>query len=724
MDEKLESAASSMSRIFIPEVDEDKTPRLGMYLHDLEEAYEFYNTYARAAGFGIRRGSDKKKRGEVYWKQFMCAKQGQRVEKEGGDFVSQKRVPYTRENCRAEIVVKKITSGHWVVNKFVEEHTHVLSTPRKTHMFRSHRKITPAHKKLIDAFEENNIRPANQMGLLSTQAGGSGAVGFNEQDMRNHHRDKQNAKKGRDGKMLYEYFEYMKEMNPGFSYSIETDESNQIKHVFWADHLCRLSYIVFGDVVTFDTTYQTNKYDLIFGAFMGVNHHDQTVIFGSGFLSNESFDSFVWLFRRWLEVMPAGPPEVIVTDQDPAMRKAIKHVMPATRHRFCVWHIMQKLPSKLGGLAIHADGLMDAINKAVYNAVSMDHFEMEWANIRNQYNLKEDSWLEDMYTLREMWIPIFLRGMFFAGMSSSQRSESFNAFLKQFETHKCGLHDFMMRFERAITRQRYQELKAEHENLQTRPKLLTGLEMEEQMAGIYSRKIFHEFQVQFMAMVSSIPKLVKENASESIYDVWSMKNKCKTSERVIFNKDSKCANCSCKLFEFRGIPCSHIIVALKHEMIFTLPEHFILKRWTSHARDGTEYSKCLIVGNTTGGTSLIVRHGDLSYWGNMVSNEASMCSKTYEYARNVLTDLHKMCRQMNQLELGGEHTSSGKNKMVSDAVSEAVQLIEPPHATTKGRPKRLKSSREKAQKKDRLCRGCNQRGVSHDKRNCPALLNR
>ena len=159
-------------------------------------------------------------------------------------------------------------------------------------------------------------------------------------------------------------------------------------------------------------------------------------------------------------------------------------------------------------------------------------------------------------------------------------------------------------------------------------------------------------------------------------------------------------------------------------MIFTLPEHFILTRWTRHARDGTEYSKCLIVGNTTGGTSLIVRHGDLSYWGNMVSNEASMCSKTYEYARNVLTDLHKMCRQMNQLELGGEHTSSGKNKMVSDAVSEAVQLIEPPHATTKGRPKRLKSSREKAQKKDRLCRGCNQRGVSHDKRNCPALLNR
>ena len=152
--------------------------------------------------------------------------------------------------------------------------------------------------------------------------------------------------------------------------------------------------------------------------------------------------------------------------------------------------------------------------------------------------------------LREMWVPIFLKGMFFTGMSLSQRSESFNAFHKQFETHKCGLHDFMMHFEHAITRQRYQELKAEHENLQTRPKLLTDLEMEEQMARIYSRKIFHEFQVQFMAMVSSIPKLVKEDAVESIYDVLSMKNKYKTSERVIFKKDSKCTNCSCQLFEF------------------------------------------------------------------------------------------------------------------------------------------------------------------------------
>lgn len=42
---------------------------------------------------------------------------------------------------------------------------------------------------------------------------------------------------------------------------------------------------VFGDVVFFDITYLTNKYDVPFAHFVGVNHHGQIVLFGSGRLS-------------------------------------------------------------------------------------------------------------------------------------------------------------------------------------------------------------------------------------------------------------------------------------------------------------------------------------------------------------------------------------------------------------------------------------------------------
>ena len=97
------------------------------------------------------------------------------------------------------------------------------------------------------------------------------------------------------------------------------------------------------------------------------------------------------------------------------MRKSIKTIIPDTQHRFCVWHIMEKLPSKLGGLAIHVDDLLATINDIVYNAVTKDHFEMEWGKIIEKNGLQDNNWLQDMYMLHEMWVPIFLRGMFFAG---------------------------------------------------------------------------------------------------------------------------------------------------------------------------------------------------------------------------------------------------------------------------------------------------------------------
>jgi zinc finger SWIM domain-containing protein 3 len=38
--------------------------------------------------------------------------------------------------------------------------------------------------------------------------------------------------------------------------------------VFWADLRCRVAYEYFGEVITFDTTYLTNKYDMPFAPFL------------------------------------------------------------------------------------------------------------------------------------------------------------------------------------------------------------------------------------------------------------------------------------------------------------------------------------------------------------------------------------------------------------------------------------------------------------------------
>jgi hypothetical protein len=60
---------------------------------------------------------------------------------------------------------------------------------------------------------------------------------------------------------------------------------------------------LFGDVVSLDSTYTTNQYNMIFVPFTRVNKHLQSVSLGGAFLSNEKIESYVWLFKTFLKAM-------------------------------------------------------------------------------------------------------------------------------------------------------------------------------------------------------------------------------------------------------------------------------------------------------------------------------------------------------------------------------------------------------------------------------------
>ena len=66
-----------------------------------------------------------------------------------------------------------------------------------------------------------------------------------------------------------------------------------MKNVFWADGKSKEAYKEFGEVVTFDTIYLTNKYDMPYAPFVGVNHHGQSILLGCGLISKEDTKTFV-----------------------------------------------------------------------------------------------------------------------------------------------------------------------------------------------------------------------------------------------------------------------------------------------------------------------------------------------------------------------------------------------------------------------------------------------
>lgn len=119
---------------------------------------------------------------------------------------------------------------------------------------------------------------------------------------------------------LIRFFTEMKTANDQFFFDIQVDETDNIKNIFWSNASCQGNYEDFGDCITFDTTYKTNKHKMPLGVFVGVNHHLQSCIFACALVRDESEDSFVWLFQTFLKCMKWKQPMIILTGNE-ALKK-------------------------------------------------------------------------------------------------------------------------------------------------------------------------------------------------------------------------------------------------------------------------------------------------------------------------------------------------------------------------------------------------------------------
>ncbi|KAG6387255.1 hypothetical protein SASPL_152442 [Salvia splendens] len=183
-------------QLYIPQVVNDRKPKIGTKFESIDDAFEFYSQYAREASFSARYSNSRKNKmtNEVIWKQFVCFKAGQTDETcsknrapTGGPIQIRARGE-VRTNCKAKIsIVKQQTGSDWSVIVFME------------------------------------------------------------------------------------------------------------------DPKSRMAYGAFGDVVVFDSTFNTNN--------------------------DEKTESYIWLLNKFMEAMPSDAPKAIITDQDPTMTKSIRNVI-------------------------------------------------------------------------------------------------------------------------------------------------------------------------------------------------------------------------------------------------------------------------------------------------------------------------------------------------------------------------------------------------------------
>ncbi|KAK1278110.1 Protein FAR-RED IMPAIRED RESPONSE 1 [Acorus gramineus] len=271
-----------------------------MCFDTLDEAESFYIRYVRFGGFGVRKSSTRYRKGskDIYRRELVCAKEGFKDTSQDKNKIRIRNRGHVRVGCKARIKFFKEEDGKWKIDDFNDGHIHVLATPRKTHLLRSHREVTCAQKSLIDTFQDANVGSSQTMTILAMDSGGYDKVGCTERDIQNYRGKIHNEMRDYDAQMFINSFKEKVAMNPSFYFAYEVDEENKLTHCFWADEGVRKAYAHFGNVVVFDTTYDTNKYSLIFAPFTGVNNHFQSISLGCGILKDEKIESFEWLFTK------------------------------------------------------------------------------------------------------------------------------------------------------------------------------------------------------------------------------------------------------------------------------------------------------------------------------------------------------------------------------------------------------------------------------------------
>ncbi|XP_058203431.1 protein FAR1-RELATED SEQUENCE 5-like [Rhododendron vialii] len=712
----VQSSANSSEVLINPQVKDEFIPKIEQQFANLEEVYTFYNNYAYHGGFSVRVHSSKSNTdGQTTRKEFVCFKQGKKQPTTTRPIKHKRGI--IREDCPAKVTVVRRGEGY-EVSQFVEGHNHPLTTPMKVHLLHSHRKVTPVQKCLMQQLGDANVPPFQQMSILELQNGGLQNVGFTKKDLYNDRRDKKKLVDGHDGNMIYEYLQSEKEKNSGFAFTFETDDEQRMTHCFWADTTCRKSYKYFGDVVVFDSTYDTNKYSLIFAPIVGVNHHGQTTLFGCAFLSDETCESFEWFFKEWLKAMPGGPPQMIITDQDPAMAKAIASTLPNTYHRLCIWHIVNKFSQKLGALAYVQH--YEEFKKCIWNSENPDEFEARWLEIVQKAQLSSNEWLNDMYTIRARWIPAYTKHIFSAHMTSSQRSESDHAFFKRYVSKKNSLLEFVTRFDRALSNLRHNELDLDHKDVNEKPVLKTSWLLEKRMSELYTRTIFYKFQREIHQKDAYVFTKTDEDEHRCLWNVQRAEIEGSRFREILVNKSSNYVSCSCKMFEFEGIPCRHMLAYFARMQIMALSDQYILQRWTVAAKAsrvlddlGGERGKELC------GNSILMRRQRVFQLFSNVVDDALLTEEGTQVLEEALESVTKKVALMKISREDGE----GSGIRVPVSLGSQLTYKEPLLVRAKGCGKRLKGGKEKAVKALRKCNGCGLTGQSHDKRNCPKLLN-
>ncbi|XP_020252201.1 protein FAR1-RELATED SEQUENCE 5-like [Asparagus officinalis] len=383
----------------------------------------------------------------------------------------------------------------WKVIGFIEDHTnHMLSSPDKAKMHRSHQQFHRSKrcKKMIQCLQED-IPPSTISHVINTTSGREDKSVAPQQCI-DYMKTQRHNNIGNECISVIQYFQRKAANDADFYFALEVD-------------------------------------------------------------SDEQEETFVWLFQEWLNCMHGIEPGAIITDQDRAMCNAIHKVFPNTRHRYCYWHLQRHIADHLHTLNSVYGEEFQKYWDLWCNSGNIENFNLHWLEMKEKFKIieEEDGWLQTMYMYRDHWVSCFLKGIFFAGMRSTQRSESINSFFDGYVNSQTQLKEFVTQYETAVIHRRLSKAHEDFRTLNTKPQFHLGHPIERQAGSSYTRTMFHVFQNEIKGCgVLGLQEVTKEEK----FVLWRVGDLDESNEKWRFVTYDECRelqySCSCDAASLAG----------------------------------------------------------------------------------------------------------------------------------------------------------------------------
>ncbi|CAN1307057.1 Protein FAR1-RELATED SEQUENCE 7 [Linum perenne] len=333
-----------------------QVPQIGMEFSSEEEAYRFYQSYAQASSFRVRKGKVQRSAdGTIRKRYFFCSRQGFRSIKQLTKKTKYKRKE-TRTGCKA-LVCCTAEDGKWVLSQCSLEHNHEL--------------------------------------LLHLKGAATGSA---------------------DSQCLLECFRSIQLEDSSFLYEVKLDANGFISNVLWTEGASKMNYECFGDVLILDTPFRIGRHGMICTPLWGVNHHKQYMLFGCALSLDESTSSFTWLFETFVKTMgEKSKLKTIITDENQAVADAIEVVFPGVQHQIGVWYIRQNASKNLRASYDKPDFKI-MFEECISGCLTREQFTSRWESLMENFNLHENPCFNGLYQLREKWAYTFAKKTFCAGI--------------------------------------------------------------------------------------------------------------------------------------------------------------------------------------------------------------------------------------------------------------------------------------------------------------------